>query len=357
VQGGGRTSHFAYDADGERIAWYDSQEGATHVTLRDPDGTVLREYREQAGEWSWVKDYVYRDGQHLASVDSGGTKHVHLDHLGSIRRITGSGTPAAMLASHDYYPFGEEATEPYQDAEPMKYTGHERDLRDLSNTTDDLDAMHARYYNPNIGRFLSVDPGRDGDPRVPQAWNMYTYVRNNPVNQTDPDGRAINLLWDVPDLVVGVASIGNLWVKALSGQQITVSDNIDAISGAVGMLPIITGAAVAGKLVTFASNADDLGDAAKATEGVYEVTAKSGKGYVGQSSNIPRRLEEHVAAGKITPQAAATAKTSPVTGGKTAREVAEQKRVNDRGGIRELENKRNPIGAKRRHLLDDEKKQ
>jgi YD repeat-containing protein len=141
VQGGGRTSHFAYDADGERIAWYDSQEGATHYTLRGLDGQVLREYRELAGEWSWVKDYVYRDGQHLASIDSAGTRHAHLDHLGTIRRITGTGTPPAVLAAHDYYPFGEEATDPYQDAERMKYTGHERDLQDPSNTTDDLDNM------------------------------------------------------------------------------------------------------------------------------------------------------------------------------------------------------------------------
>jgi RHS repeat-associated protein len=68
------------------------------------------------------------------------------------------------------------------DAEVMKFTGHERD--DVN-----LDYMHARYYVPFAGRFLSVDPGRDWDLREPQSWNMYAYVRNNPVNNTDPDGK------------------------------------------------------------------------------------------------------------------------------------------------------------------------
>jgi hypothetical protein len=47
--------------------------------------------------------------------------------------------------------------------------------------------MHARFYNPNWGRFLSVDPA-GGAPRLPQTWNRYTYVHNNPVNFIDPFG-------------------------------------------------------------------------------------------------------------------------------------------------------------------------
>jgi hypothetical protein len=49
--------------------------------------------------------------------------------------------------------------------------------------------MHARYYDPNLGRFLSVDPGKDWDLHHPQSWNLYTYARNNPINRVDPDGK------------------------------------------------------------------------------------------------------------------------------------------------------------------------
>jgi RHS repeat-associated protein len=59
---------------------------------------------------------------------------------------------------------------------------HERDGRSL-------DYMHARYYDALMKRFLSVDPGKDWDPAKPQSWNLYSYVRNNPINATDPSGK------------------------------------------------------------------------------------------------------------------------------------------------------------------------
>jgi RHS repeat-associated protein len=73
----------------------------------------------------------------------------------------------------------------------LRFTGHEREFLGSLNleNTDYLDYMHARYYDPNLGRFLSVDPGRDWDPGTPQSWNSYAYTRNNPVNAVDPDGR------------------------------------------------------------------------------------------------------------------------------------------------------------------------
>ncbi|MGC8917678.1 MAG: RHS repeat-associated core domain-containing protein, partial [Thermoanaerobaculum sp.] len=83
------------------------------------------------------------------------------------------------------WPFGEEMTSPASQ-ERMRFAGHERDA------STGYDYMHARYYASVAGRFLSVDPGRDYDPKNPQSFNLYAYVRNNPVSAVDPDGRAIN---------------------------------------------------------------------------------------------------------------------------------------------------------------------
>jgi hypothetical protein len=43
-----------------------------------------------------------------------------------------------------------------------------------------------------LTRFMSPDPENSSgydNPGDPQGWNAYSYVRNNPVNLTDPDGR------------------------------------------------------------------------------------------------------------------------------------------------------------------------
>ncbi|MEK4911537.1 RHS repeat-associated core domain-containing protein [Bacillus sp. FSL E2-8887] len=45
----------------------------------------------------------------------------------------------------------------------------------------------ARYYNPDHGVFLSVDP-EPGDEDDPVTMNGYTYGDNNPVMMVDPDG-------------------------------------------------------------------------------------------------------------------------------------------------------------------------
>jgi RHS repeat-associated protein len=75
----------------------------------------------------------------------------------------------------------------------MQFTGHERDAHGVLNVDNDdyLDYMHARYYDPNGGRFLSVDPvlALRRAMHNPQGWNRYSYVQNNPINRIDPDGR------------------------------------------------------------------------------------------------------------------------------------------------------------------------
>jgi RHS repeat-associated protein len=194
---------YRYTADGERVARIDNMSRSLDHTvhIRDLSGKVLREFRKVNGTWGWSKDYVWRDGQLLATIDASGTKFALLDHLGSVRRIT-SGT--AVVGTHDLYPFGIEAPGGTSDGERMKFTGHERDNFDTTtNQADDLDYMHARYYNPTVARFLSPDPVR-GNPSTPQSWNLYAYVQNNPVNATDPDGRSAIVGW-VVKLIKGVA--------------------------------------------------------------------------------------------------------------------------------------------------------
>ncbi|TRX53455.1 hypothetical protein FNN08_14370 [Thalassomonas sp. M1454] len=47
--------------------------------------------------------------------------------------------------------------------------------------------MNGRIYDPNLGRFMSVDPFIQS-PTNTQSINAYSYIMNNPVNGIDPSG-------------------------------------------------------------------------------------------------------------------------------------------------------------------------
>ncbi len=86
-----------------------------------------------------------------------------------------------------------------------------------------------------------------------------------------------------------------------------------------------------------------------ACEGIYEFAATSGQTYLGQSSNIAKRLAQHVSSGKLLPTTSVT--VTPVSGGKLVREVVEQIRINQLGGIGNLANVVNPIGLARTPMV------
>jgi len=192
-----------YTADDERIGFMMGSSGyvdSARWTIRDFNGQVLREFYG-LNTWSWQEDYVYADGRLVAGERDpyyGGRRHFHTDHLGSVRLT--SLDDRSELGRHDYFPFGNEQTSMTQESvnfdqrpEPAKFAGHQRHYLSYWNieNTDTLDYMHARFYNPTLGRFLSVDPAMDLEEIMhePQLWNRYSYVGNNPMKFTDPDGK------------------------------------------------------------------------------------------------------------------------------------------------------------------------
>ncbi|HEX8251843.1 MAG TPA: RHS repeat-associated core domain-containing protein, partial [Thermoanaerobaculia bacterium] len=192
--------YYVYDANDERIGALSAPSGSWKWTIRGAGGEVVREYESANftnAPWIWLEDFVHRGGRVVASEREqaeGGRRHFHLDHLGTVRMVTNHEGQA--VSRHDYTPYGLEATplsqemdRGYSRANTLVFTGHERDYNSGTATqnTDYLDYMHARYYKASWGRFLSVDSGRDSHPRQPQSWNLYTYVRNNPMLLVDPD--------------------------------------------------------------------------------------------------------------------------------------------------------------------------
>jgi RHS repeat-associated protein len=206
----GSARRILYDADDERIGMLIDY-SLDRWTIRGLDGQILREFTGSGYDltWGWEQDHIRGEGQLIAGesvvwgspyggsqLTWGGKRHYHLDHLGSVRIVTNQA--GKSLSQNDFFPFGAARTRQTQEQinwggdlhiDGMRFAGHWRAFLGHPGveSEDYLDYMHARYYDSNLGRFLSVDPVL-GDPRQPQSWNRYTYVMNNPLKFTDPTG-------------------------------------------------------------------------------------------------------------------------------------------------------------------------
>lgn len=148
---------------------------------------------------------------------------IHTDHLGGTRAVTEyDGDTSEVL---DYYPFGlPRVTDEYTFNEKKKFTGHEYDEE------TGVYYMGARYYEPEVKRFLSQDPVHIliGDHRFeekfnrrpfdilkdPQQLNSYSYVANNPIVNKDKDGKVLETVADVGFVAYDLYSV---WTNAREG--------------------------------------------------------------------------------------------------------------------------------------------
>ena len=97
----------------------------------------------------------------------------HPDHLGSTVAITNEA--GETVWKNEFTPFGTETGYEGTEEHQGKFTG-----KDFDEETG-LYYFNARWYDPELGRFISVDPIKDGV-------NWYVYCSNNPLIFVDPTG-------------------------------------------------------------------------------------------------------------------------------------------------------------------------
>src|SRR3989344_4714652 len=115
----------------------------------------------------------------------------------------------------DYYPFGGIRLNDKASSfdEQRKFTGHEYD------TDTNLHYAGQRYYNQDIGRFVSEDAVflamGTSDKRTqillqnPQAANSYSYTANNPLRYTDPEGEIFDTILDIGFVLYDVYKVSS----------------------------------------------------------------------------------------------------------------------------------------------------
>jgi RHS repeat-associated protein len=213
---------YSYDADGERVK-----------VVRGSTTTVYLE-----GLWEEVvgattpKAYYTFNGQVavMYTYNPSAFRYLHNDHLGSASVLTSAS--AGVVSQQEFDPWGKVRSTSTITQTSINFTGQRLDGTGLL-------YYHARYYDPNLGRFVSADSivpgsasgGMDGvafrpltvdfhepgfvaslakenqqgfwfqlsdedrkkagspwGPANPQALNRYSYVQNNPLRYTDPTG-------------------------------------------------------------------------------------------------------------------------------------------------------------------------
>ncbi|TCL53456.1 RHS repeat-associated protein, partial [Hydrogenispora ethanolica] len=119
--------------------------------------------------------YLYRiyAGNHAIAEETGGVvKFYHKDHLGSTRVVTSA--TGAKLAEYKFAPYGEKELAS-GDGTAYQFTDKAEDV------TTGLDYFGFRFYDPEVGRFISQDPIKDGA-------NWFAYCYDNPIRYIDPLG-------------------------------------------------------------------------------------------------------------------------------------------------------------------------
>ena len=114
-----------------------------------------------------IKKFIYAGNSVVASVKDSNIEYYHQDRLSNRITTDSSGNKDKESKS---LPFGQNVLNSGVD---YPFTGKEEDESSLY-------YFGARYYDDNLGRWISVDPVATEPP--------YQYVSNNPMNAIDPDG-------------------------------------------------------------------------------------------------------------------------------------------------------------------------
>jgi RHS repeat-associated protein len=142
----------------------------------DAAGNLLA---EADGQNNITRYYIYGIGLIAMVTPSDQVYCYHFNVVGSTIAMTDQ--TQAMVNQYAYDPFGNILNQVEAVSQPFKFVGQ----FGVMTEPNGFYYMRARYYDPQVGRFISEDPvGFDsGD------LNLMVYVTNNPINQIDPGGQ------------------------------------------------------------------------------------------------------------------------------------------------------------------------
>ena len=169
----GDVYNYTYNAAGERVST--SVNGAVTTYVYDGSGNVVTEYGAEGNS----KYYQYGNG--LIGVDDAlnGKYWYGGDSQGSVTGITDAS--GNLIATYSYDPFGSTLSSTGSLDNVQTWLG----LLGLVSDDSGLTYVRARYYDAQMGKFISSDPAG-----ISGGLNLYAYCLNQPVSLSDSTGFA-----------------------------------------------------------------------------------------------------------------------------------------------------------------------
>lgn len=241
----GNTVSAKYNAEGIRVE--KSGDGKTHKYYLE-EKTIVRE--QVTGTSNYDLYYMHGlDGIVGFTYVSGGTAknyYYRKNLFGDITAIfDDSGT---VYAKYAYDAWGNcsilQDTNGIGTLNPFRYRSYYWD-GELN-----LYYLNARYYDPEIGRFVSQDDLSYLDPETLNGLNLYAYCLNNPVMGYDPDGT-----WDWDKFWRGVGRVVTGALAVVAGAMVIAS----GVAG-VAML-VVAGVTIAAGVLTAVNGVADAVEA------------------------------------------------------------------------------------------------
>ncbi|TDB58550.1 DUF6443 domain-containing protein [Arundinibacter roseus] len=282
----GKNMDYTYDASGQKHRM------TVNGTVTSYEGNF-----EYGGNGLLTR--IATDEGQLVKVDGAWKWQYYLkDHLGNVRVVLDES--GSVVQETDYYPFGlaipKNPSDLVASRDKNKYLYLTRELQQETGWLD----LKARFYDPTLARFLSVDPLAEAQ----EFMSPYHYGYNNPMRFSDPNGR-------MPDCCDGIGDF-------FSGVGQALNENMGWGNPAI-VKPGYVGAYNAGRTV---------GHYASVVAGAAEIAG----GALGLGTSVGAELGS---AGLLTPVVATTATGSVALvthGGNTAMNAIDNIR-NDKGRV------------------------
>ncbi len=246
IQAGGVS--YGYDNENNRNAM--TVDGKTTRFVINPHANlsqVLMETDAQGSPQAW---YVYGLGLISREDAAGNEQTYHYDMRGSTIALTDANGQITDTYTYDTY--GEQLEHIGDSQQPFQYNGRDG----VQTDPNGLYQMRARYYNPEIKRFVNRDV-MTGSIGNGLTMNRYAYVNGNPVSYIDPFGLSADgaewlkqggsFVADAIPFVGTAKGIQEVFtgVDLITGQQLSVTDRVAAGGGT--LLSWLPGGKVAGK--------------------------------------------------------------------------------------------------------------